>query len=180
MMPLKLLILILVYMISPSLRQFLILILLNLPASFDTFDHLLLLGMISKLHSPLTFSYAPDISFRLWASFSLAHRPLNNGLTQDSVPKPHLFPLYTYFLIISFKDLNTASLLMTHKFHLHPGPPPSASNCYSASQHAYLIGISSIKCPNWTPILTLLPKPSTTVFLSEEQLHSFSCSGQKP
>lgn len=167
-------------MTSPSLRQFLSLILLNLPASFDTFDHLLLLGMIFKLHSPLTFSYAPDISFSLWASFSLAHQPLHNGLTQDSIPKPHLFPLYTYSLIISFKVLNIASLLMTHKFHLHPGPHPSASNSYSASPHAYLIGTSSIKCPNWTPILTLLPKPSTTVFLSEEQLHSFSCSGQKP
>lgn len=92
-MPLKLFILILVYMTSPSLRQFLILILFNLPASLDTFDHLLLLGMISKRHSPLTFSFAPDISFSLWASFSSAHQPLNNGLTQELVPKPLHFLL---------------------------------------------------------------------------------------
>lgn len=68
---------------------------------------------------------------------------------------------------------------MTPKFNLQLGPHLSTSNCHSASPHAFLIDISSIKYSIWPPKLILLPKSSTTVFLNEEQLRSFICSGQK-
>lgn len=69
---------------------------------------------------------------------------------------------------------------MTHEFNLQPGLCLSTANCPSASPQVCLIGILSIKFLNWTLKLILLPKLSTTVFISEKQLHFSSYSGQNP